>query len=245
MITIDYNKMIMNQYKKEINITKSILSIILVSAVLFCTHGMDIRCRGSCISNEKNKKVAITFDDGPHGQYTPEILDILDYYKIPATFFVIGTNADKYPEIVKREITSGHEIGSHTYYHRHISSMNIEELKDDLELNEQKIMELTGVRPTLFRPPEGICNDSVKSAAREMGYSIIMWTVDTNDWQALPAKKIVQCVKKNVSADSIILFHDYVSGDSGTPEALNEIIPYLLDSGYVFVTVSQLLNLKA
>jgi peptidoglycan/xylan/chitin deacetylase (PgdA/CDA1 family) len=123
--------------------------------------------------------------------------------------------------------------------------MNGEELRYDLEMNEQKLFELTGIRPTLFRPPEGVCNDNVKKTAKEMGYSIIMWTVDTNDWQGIDSEKIVDCVKKNTVSGSIILFHDFVSGRSGTPDALEVIIPYLLSEGYTFVTVSQLLGLKA
>lgn len=211
---------------------------LLSSQTVYCG---DINYCGKGDGNQ----IAITFDDGPHGKYTPIILDILKKYGVSATFFVVGTNADRFPEIVRREIAEGHEIGSHTYYHRHISRMNGEELRDDLEMNEQKLLELTGMRPTLFRPPEGICNDNVKKTAKEMGYSIIMWTVDTNDWQGLDAKEIVECVKKNTISGSIILFHDFVSGNSGTPEALEEIIPYLLSEGYTFVTVSQLLGLVA
>lgn len=221
----------------------SVLSVIVMLSMLLSQTvlGEDINYCGK----GEGKEIAITFDDGPHGKYTPLILDILGKYNVPATFFVVGTNADRYPELVKREILEGHEIGSHTYYHRHISKMNGEELRDDLELNEQKLIELTGMRPTLFRPPEGICNDNVKKTAKEMGYSIIMWTVDTNDWQGIEADEIVDCVKKNTVSGSIILFHDFVSKKSGTPQALEVIIPYLLSEGYTFVTVSQLLELSA
>lgn len=219
----------------------STVMIIILTAILF----RYTVCSGVIFASEEEKKIAITFDDGPHGKYTPIILDTLKSYGVSATFFVVGTNADRYPELVKREIIEGHEIGSHTYYHRHISEMKGEELRYDLEMNEQKLFELTGIRPTLFRPPEGVCNDNVKKTAKEMGYSIIMWTVDTNDWQGIDSDRIFECVKKNTVSGSIILFHDFVSGRSGTPDALEVIIPYLLSEGYTFVTVSQLLGLKA
>lgn len=188
------------------------------------------------------KKIAITFDDGPHKEYTPKILDILKKHDVRGTFFIIGTNADQYPEIVKRTVSEGHEIGSHTYYHRHISAMDENELKEDLEKNEQSLLALTGEKPTLFRPPEGVCNDKVKNTAKEMGYSIIMWTVDTSDWQGIDSARIVGTVKKKVNPGAIILFHDYVSGRSGTPEALEKLIPFLKSEGYTFVTVSELLK---
>ncbi len=214
-----------------------------ISASLSLTPSADISASyaQNTLSTEE-KLIALTFDDGPHKKYTAEILDILDEYSIKATFFVVGVCAEKYPEIIAREIASGHEIGNHTYSHIHLRNANGAQIAGEIDKTEQLLFENNGYSTTLFRPPEGVCNDTVRAVAKDMNYSLVLWTVDTKDWVPSSCDSIVNSIMKNVSGGEIILMHDYIVGKSNTPDALRIIIPRLLEDGYRFVTVSELLG---
>ena len=189
------------------------------------------------------KKIALTFDDGPHPEYTPRILSVLEEYSVTATFFLIGDNAAAYPEIVKKEVEMGCELGNHTKSHRHIKDLCYDELIKEMNDAESQIRSITGRSPNYFRPPEGVCTKNVGKAAMEKGYFVILWTVDTRDWEAPPANQIVKSVKENLRPGAIILFHDYVYGSSETADALKEIIPYVLSEGYEIVSLNELLGI--
>lgn len=199
-------------------------------------------CAGKESVNTAEKRIALTFDDGPHKKYTEEILDILDEYSIKATFFVVGVCAEKYPDIVAREIASGHEIGNHTYSHAHLRNIKPSDLTGEIEKAEQLILSSVNYKTTLFRPPEGVCNDTVRAVAKNMNYSLVLWSIDTRDWVPASRDDIVNAVIGNVDGGEIILMHDYVVGKSNTPDALRILIPKLLEEGYTFVTVSELLQ---
>ena len=191
-------------------------------------------------SNEK--VVSLTFDDGPHPYRTDEILDILDEYGIKATFFFIGQNVRDYPNAVPRVMAAGHEIGNHTFTHRNLQTLCYSDLVKEIEDTEEALIELVGYEPKLLRPPEGKFSDDVIRASKEKGYSIICWSIDTLDWAHNPTENIVHEVLDSVEAGDIILFHDFVSGESPTPAALRMIIPTLIERGYRFVTVSELMG---
>ncbi len=193
------------------------------------------------ISNSE-MKIALTFDDGPHSEYTEEILDILDEFGIKATFFVIGRNCDDSPKVIERVISCGHEVGNHTYSHPSLKKITGEELKNEIIKTEELLYERCSYRPKLFRPPEGVYTKAVEEAISGLDYLPILWTVDTEDWLHPSSEKIAETVMKNVSAGKIILCHDYISGKSSTPKALRIFIPKLLNQGYNFVTVSELLE---
>ncbi len=195
-----------------------------------------------CISSgaESGAKIALTFDDGPHPTYTPQILDILKANDIKATFFVIGENAEKHPDIVKRIIAEGHEIGNHTYSHPHLKKIGDEELTLELKRTEALLTERFGYTPTLFRPPEGYCCAAVQQSSDRMGYSLTLWDVDTTDWAHNPSDNIIKTVLATVKDGSIILCHDFVTKPSPTPDAIKVLIPKLKAKGYEFVTVSEL-----
>lgn len=186
-------------------------------------------------------KIALTFDDGPHRVYTPIILDILKKYGIHATFFVVGENVEFYPDVVKRAIAEGHEIGNHTYTHCHLSKTSPQKIIDEINRCERAVYELCEYHTKLFRPPEGVLPETIKEYAHNEDYSVILWSVDTRDWAHTKPTEIYKNIKENVSAGDIILMHDYVQ-KSITPDALERIIPFLLDQGYEFVTVSELLG---
>ena len=192
--------------------------------------------------NSNEKVVALTFDDGPHPYRTAEILEILDEYGIKATFFFIGQNVRDYPGPALLVSRAGHEIGNHTFSHRNLQSLSYAELCNEISSTEEAIFELLGCETHLLRPPEGKFSDDVIKAAREKNYSVICWSVDTLDWAHNTVENITNEVLGSVEAGDIILFHDFVSGESPTPAALRIIIPTLIDRGYRFVTVSELMG---
>ena len=195
-------------------------------------------------SSDKQKKVALTFDDGPHPRITRQILDYLDKEDIKATFFIIGCNAEQWPEIVKEEIEKGHEIGNHTYSHDEKKRRSASQMHDDLAHADDILRGSFGYETVLFRPPQGVCNDNVISAASDFEYKIVLWDIDTHDWAHVSTESIVSNVKQNVNEGDIILFHDYTSGESHTLDALKIIVPYLKSEGYTFATVSGLISDK-
>ena len=185
-------------------------------------------------------RVALTFDDGPHPVYTDRILEILDACGVKATFFVIGQNVELYPEVLDRIAAAGHEIGCHTYTHPHLSGLSETALTAEIE-KTQRILASHGIRAARFRPPEGYCGKTVIAAAKRTGLDVILWSVDPCDWRCPGAEAIVKTVKSTLDGGEIVLMHDYVSGKSGTPEALEVLLPWLLENGFEPVTVGELL----
>lgn len=190
------------------------------------------------------KRIALTFDDGPHPSKTKKILDILDKYDVKATFFIIGSNAEYYPDIVAQEVARGHEVANHSYSHTNLSKCTAEQIKREIELADRAIEKASGVKPRLFRPPEGAYSENSVKIARELGKNTIIWTVDTMDWANRTADDIIKNIKSNVRSGSIILFHDFTSPKAHTIEALETIIPYLKSQGFEFVTVSDFLPIS-
>ena len=189
-----------------------------------------------------HKRIALTFDDGPHSSYTADILALLREYQIKATFFVIGQNADRHPELLCQEVKEGHEIGNHTYSHPKLKEQNAESFSIELEKAQTAIKRISGVDALLFRPPEGFCEGVISTVAKEKGYQMVLWSVDTEDWRGRSADAIEDSIMDHVKDGSIILCHDYVVGQSHTAEALRRVIPQLLEAGYEFVTVSDLVR---
>jgi len=217
-----------------------VLAALLFLSGALCAAAAAPAVRGP-VAHEGKKVVALTFDDGPHPCYTAEILDILAEYGVHATFFVIGKNAKDYPDLVRRELAEGHEVGNHTEHHYHTGQIGIGTLRRDMEICEQTLFDITGLRPTLFRPPEGVDNAAIRQTCEDMGYRMILWCVDTRDWAHNPVDNIVSNVRRNTENGSIILMHDWIAEKSPTPAALRRLIPMLQASGYEFVTISQLL----
>lgn len=187
------------------------------------------------------RKVALTFDDGPHPKYTKQILEILSEYGITATFFVIGENAVNYPEALQAIKASGCEIGNHTFSHHNISGMSCTQIKNEIQQCESVINDVCSYKTRLFRPPEGSYGCALENVSKDLGYNIILWSIDTRDWAHTPPEKIVENVMGNLGDGDIILMHDYISGGSPTCETLRIIIPAILSRGYEFVTVSSLI----
>ena len=214
-------------------------SVLLLSGAGYKAVDDHVICKADCVSN----KIALTFDDGPHPVYTQEILDILSEYGIRATFFIIGKNAEQYPDLVIDELSSGHELGSHTYSHRFINRLCRTEINEELTKNEKVIGDICDYKFKYMRPPGGICKDALRSISEELSYDIVLWSVDTRDWTRLDPTRIAANVSSSVSGGDIILMHDYVAGGpSTTPAALRLLIPDLLERGFEFVTLSELID---
>lgn len=190
----------------------------------------------SCNENTA-MKIAITFDDGPHPVHTAEILDILKEFDIKATFFVVGRNAKWFPDLIKREIMEGHEIGNHTYKHVSMKNLNRQDLEKEILLSEDVLYEICEYRPKLIRPPGGRYNDRVCVSAEQLDYRIVLWTVDTEDWKKPDSEKIYKTVSEKIKSGDIVLFHDLIAGDSPTPDALRKIIPELLLRGLSLIHI--------
>ena len=231
----------MNSRKNKRRFFAVILASLLAMSASVCARAeMPSNVYFSCHTDRK--LIALTFDDGPHPRYTPAILDVLDKYGIRATFFMVGENISLYSEVAKEVVARGHEIGNHTESHPPVRKRSDMELKEEILTAEKKIETLTGKKPTVFRPPEGLCPERIGRIAGGLGYTVILWTVDTRDWAATPSKQIVQNVTAKVKNGDILLFHDYVSYENTTIRAIEEIIPRLLKEGYTFVTVPELLE---
>lgn len=229
---------------------KRLLTIVALCVCMCAVGGrIDISGAGNSSivfskSREPTKKIALTFDDGPHPKRTERILNILEKYNIKATFFVIGVNIQNYPEPLKKIYAAGHEIGNHSFSHNNEKALNGSNALEEMQKCEDLIYECVGIRPKLFRPPRGACNTYVIDAAKKLNYSIALWSIDTLDWRNTPSKQISENVIKNLRGGDIILMHDYTSGKNTTCDALEYIIPVLLSQGYEFVTVSELIELS-
>ncbi len=222
--------------KKYLSILIS--AIILLRAIPVCAKSGHPVIRSG---DPDSMKIALTFDDGPHPYKTNVILDLLAQYGIRATFFVVGENVSYYPEPLKRAVSLGHEIGNHTYHHTPLSNACEKNTAEEIEKTEEIVFRTAGYRTKLFRPPEGAYNECALSVAQSKDYRVILWTVDTRDWELPGTDTIVANVTANVRGGSILLFHDYMSKKSHAIEALEILIPNLLAKGYEFVTVSELL----
>ena len=187
-------------------------------------------------------KIALTFDDGPHPYLTHRILDVLEQNGVKATFFMVGVNVLNYPDAAREVIGRGHEVGNHTFTHGNVGSMDEDTLLRELERCEDALEELCEYRPHLLRTPQGALNGSVEQCAEKTDHSLVLWSLDTRDWEQKSVDHIVQEVLSKVKPGDIILMHDYIGVKSKTPEALERLLPELLARGYEPVTVSELLG---
>lgn len=184
-----------------------------------------------------DKAVALTYDDGP-GKYTSQILDCLARYDAKATFFVVGTNVNRYPETLKRAVSMGMEIGNHTVSHVNFKNTSSSGVYSEIHDNANNIEKITGVRPTLVRPPYG---SYTKANIQTANQPFILWSIDTLDWKSRNADKVVEEALKNVKDGDIILMHDIYQS---TAEATKRIVPALISRGFDVVTVSELAKRK-
>ncbi|MDO4327668.1 MAG: polysaccharide deacetylase family protein [bacterium] len=181
------------------------------------------------------KQVALTFDDGPHADFTPMLLDGLKERGVKVTFFLMGENIEGKEEIVKRMEAEGHLIGSHSYKHQQMTKLQEGTVLDSIEKNSELIASITGKYPLYLRPPYGDWNDTLEN---DVNMTTVFWTVDSLDWKYQNTAKTVRKILQDTDDGDIILMHDIFKT---SVDAALEVIDTLEKEGYTFVTVDELL----
>ena len=228
-------------------VKKKTVYIILASIICLLAGGIQLEKKeaevqetmgtGDTVKNENSgtKKIALTFDDGPHPYYTEQRWDGFKERDIKATFFVTGEHAELHPDIIKRMQEEGHLIGNHTYNHLQLASNNQEEFKNQIIKTNDIIEEITGEEVQYVRPPYGTWD---KKFEAELNMFPVLWTVDPQDWCSDNAASVAEKVISKAGENDIILMHDYF--ESSVTAAL-KAVDELKEAGFTFVTVEEIL----
>lgn len=213
--------------------------IVMLLLALICIVGYisqeEMETMGEILGGENSKKIALTFDDGPHPYYTEQLLKGLKERDVKVTFFITGKNAEAYPEIVKEIYEEGHLIGNHTYSHTQYNSRNAETFKQEIIKTNDVIRDITGEDTIYVRPPYGSWN---KEFEKELNMFAVLWTIDPKDWCSSDVSGIVRRVCSKAEENDIVLMHDQYKS---TVTAAFKVIDELKEEGYEFVTVDDLL----
>lgn len=186
-----------------------------------------------------DKKIAITFDAANAAARTAEILDVLDKYGAKCTFFVIGRYVVNNPELVREIEARGHEVAGHSWDHPDMPSLTNDQILTDFSRISEAFIEVLGHDVTLYRPPSGYSSQRDRAIARALGQEVIKWTVDSRDgFKDTTLNTVIRRVQNNVSSGDIVLMHVY---GQHTIKALETLLPWYIEQGYEFVTVSDLL----
>lgn len=214
---------------------KKIVILILAAAILAIGWSLSFSRASDEMALDVKPKVALTFDDGPHPVYTPELLDGLKERRVKATFFVVGKNIEGHEEIIRRMDEEGHLIGNHTYDHVKITGMAPEQACAQITRTSSLIEEITGKKTEFIRPPFGAWDKKL-----DCGFEMfpVLWSIDPLDWTTKNANDVVRRVLDETEENSIILLHDYYSS---SVEAALRIVDALQKQGYEFVTVDKLI----
>lgn len=200
------------------------------------------------VENSENM-VALTFDDGPSPQFTPKLLEILDEFEVKATFFVIGTHAEKNPGLIKLIHRKGHEIESHSYSHHLLWFKSEDFITAEIDKNERILQQIVGIKPKFFRPPMGLWSSKLLKKLESRGYKAVIGDVYPRDPWNPGAERIFKRVISLVESGSIIILHDGSARSRGdrtqTLQAVPEIIRVLKKRGFKFVTLSRLVESRA
>ena len=213
-----------------------ILSILLPIVIVFiislniCSN---IFVKSKCKLNQKNT-VALTFDDGPHPKYTSELLDVLKILDVKATFFVIGENAERNPELIKRIVSEGHTLGHHSYSHsKNWGWLSTEKVKEEIEKSIVLLEKIGGQKSIYFRPPFGVTNPNIAKAIRFLGLVSVGWTLRSYDTTYTP-DMVIRKIGKRIKSGDIILMHDHLSS---TPKVVETIVKESQKNGLIFVNL--------
>lgn len=189
--------------------------------------------------SRKEKKIAFTFDDGPHPQ-TLAVLEVLEKHNARGTFFCIGENIEKDPQIAKQIVQNGHLIANHTYaHHRWFDLYPSAKMQADIAQCNAVIKKITGVENSYFRPPYGVTNPPLAKAIKKSGLQSIGWSFRTYDTNKQSALELKETILRKIKNGDIVLLHDRTPD---LPQLLNEILPELQQKGFTFVTIKELLN---
>jgi len=187
--------------------------------------------------DSRRKEIALTFDDGPHPLWTPQLLDLLKSLNVRATFFLVGKMVDKYPALAMREVAEGHEIANHTYNHPNLKKLAQPQVEEELTKGAEAIKRAVGYAPVFFRPPGGQYNNATIEAAREVKMVPVLWTANSKDFMHPSPEMVEHRLLSAPMAGGILLCHD---GIEETMRVLPDLVNRLRAKGYTFVTVSEL-----
>lgn len=191
----------------------------------------------------KNNWVAITFDDGPHPDFTPKVLKLLHRYNAKATFFCIGKEVAQYPDLIEEIIADGHTLGNHTYTHaKNFGFFSTQKVVAELQKAKETVQQLTGLETNLYRPAFGVTNPNISRAVNQLNLQVIGWSIRSLDTTSLSKKSILGRITKKVKKGDIILLHD---SSAKTVEVLEQLLLFLQNNKMRSVTVDQLLDIKA
>ncbi len=190
-------------------------------------------------------RVALTFDDGPDNKYTEQILDVLKEYDAKATFFLVGTQVKKYPDMAKRIVEEGHAVGNHSWSHGDLTKLSATQRAEQIDKAQQIIEQATGVSPRLMRAPYGALSKDVLATIHEDRMKHVAWTVDTRDWAGSSVEDMYKNVMANTRDGGIILMHSFGGRKNAlehTVKLLPKIIEDLRAKGYELVTVEEMID---
>lgn len=209
---------------------------VILSAAIYLSEAIRMKSESvdADAAEEEAKKVAITFDDGPNPDYTPELLKGLKERGVCATFFLLGKEVEKYPELVKQMVKDGHLAATHSYEHVNLCNLSDEKAAEQIDKTSDLIEKITGERPQFVRPPFGCWKEDLDYKTEMIE---VLWDVDPLDWKTANAKVVVSRVLKAVEEGDIILLHD---ASASSVKAALTIIDCLTEEGYIFVTVEEL-----
>ncbi len=192
--------------------------------------------------NPNLPEIALTFDDGPSPDYTKSVLDVLRHYHVLATFFMIGSWVERYPDLARAVVADGHAIGDHTWNHADLTQLSADQMMKQLSDTRDTIQRVTGYTTHLFRPPYMAYNRQVLDIAHSLKLSTILWSIDPHDYTRPGKGPIISTVLTNAQNGSVVLMHDGGGDRSQTIAALSTIIEQLQGRGFTFVTIPQMLQ---
>lgn len=212
----------------------AVMLSILAAAIIIGNMGAAVQ---TSTVNESGPVIALTFDDGPYNAVTSHILDVLEENKVCATFFVLGSRIEGREDLLERMEELNCEVGNHTFSHLDLTRLSRADCQTELESTDNEIRRVLGHGAAVVRPPYGSYNNTVLAVANR---PLVLWTVDTNDWRGMEAETIADYVIEQAKEGSVILMHDQ---QSQTADAMERIIPELIEEGFHFVTVSELIEI--
>ena len=230
-------------------------AVTLQSILSNLSHLIALERLGSSISKRvawraptKERKIALTFDDGPHPVYTPQILEVLQRFKVPATFFLIGKHLQNNLNLAKETVRAGHEVGNHTFSHQRMWRLTDPKMNDEIKRTDDLLRNLNGAAPRFFRPPMGLFSKRVIDNIERAGYKTVVGNVYPRDPHLPGRQKILNRVLSRVINGAIIILHDGGNTNhvdrSQTIWAVERFIPELQERGFEFVTLSELIPNK-
>jgi len=225
----------------------SLLLILALVVIAILAWGSFNICSGlyikaHCRGKGEDKKIALSFDDGPDPQITPRVLDLLKEHNIKAGFFLVGEKLEKDPGMLEKILSEGHVVGNHSYLHKNnfgFKSKN--KVLKELQKTEALIFHSSGKRIKLFRPPFGVTNPNIAGAARILDYSVVGWSIRSLDTMGKSREKTIKRVTGRMKPGSLILFHDT---HADIMPILEAVITYASEKGYAFVSPDVLLNIE-